>query len=83
MDVIRFDYFQKISLLIFYDCLFHPLPQAKITLAEGRGFEPLRAVRPYWFSRPAPSSARPSLRGLSYTRQASRANDCYPVIING
>ena len=34
--------------------------------SEGVGFEPTRPVRAHWFSRPAPSSARPSL--LDFTK---------------
>src|SRR5438093_6843555 len=33
-------------------------------LAEGEGFEPPVEFPPQWFSRPPPSTARPSLRAL-------------------
>ena len=36
------------------------------TLAEGAGFEPAGPARAHWFSRPAHSSALPSLRGRGY-----------------
>jgi hypothetical protein len=32
-------------------------------LAEGEGFEPPVELPPQWFSRPPPSTTRPSLRG--------------------
>src|SRR5262245_18659803 len=33
------------------------------SLAEGEGFEPPEPFRVQWFSRPPPSTTRPSLRG--------------------
>src|SRR5262249_34521339 len=48
-------------------------------LAEGEGFEPPVPFRVQWFSRPPPSTTRPSLRGEFGPEFASRSRNLSPT----
>src|SRR5581483_6437986 len=61
--------------VMFSSTLRHPQSTREMGRAEGEGFEPPRALRPYRFSRPALSTAQPSLLNKRFQHAGAKKDE--------